>query len=240
MEEGGNGWMIEFNEVCKSWNDRSIFNGLTFEVGMGETVGLLGRSGIGKTTILRMVAGLISPDSGTVVVESPRIGYIFQEPRLIPWKTALENICFGLKATGLGNNEAKEIGMEYIEKLDLEGFEKYYPAQLSGGMQQRVSIGRAFAINPEILLMDEPFSSLDLGLKDAMLGIVRDMLTRKPPALLYVTHDPEEVSGLVKRLLLLHDGGRLQELPMDSHRSFKGMLRKRFCRNIDYRQIQQI
>ena len=100
-------------------------------------------------------------------------------------------------------------------------------------MQQRASIGRAFATNPEILLRDEPFGSLDLGLKDAMLSVVRDMLTHKPPALLYVTHDPEEVSGLVKRLLLLYDGGRLQELPMDSNKSFKGMLRKRFRRSID-------
>ena len=222
--------MIEFNKVCKSWNGRSVFRGLTFTVGAGESIGLLGRSGIGKTTILKMVAGLILPDSGTVVVRSPRIGYIFQEPRLIPWKTALENICFGLKAIGVGNTRAEEIGREYIEKLDLKGFENCYPSQLSGGMQQRVSIGRAFATNPEILLMDEPFSSLDLGLKDAMLGIVQDMLTRKPPALLYVTHDPEEVSGLVKRLLLIHDGGRLQELPMDSNKSFKGMLRKRFRR----------
>lgn len=225
--------MIEFNEVCKSWNGRSVFSGLTFTVGAGESIGLLGRSGIGKTTILKMVAGLITPDSGTVVVRSPRIGYIFQEPRLIPWKTALENICFGLKAIGVGNTQAEEIGREYIEKLDLKGFENCYPSQLSGGMQQRVSIGRAFATNPEILLMDEPFSSLDLGLKDAMLGVVQDMLTRNPLSLLYVTHDPEEVSGLVKRLLLIQDGGRLQELPMDSHRSFKGMLRKRFRRSID-------
>jgi ABC-type nitrate/sulfonate/bicarbonate transport system ATPase subunit len=95
-------------------------------------------------------------------------------------------------------------------------------------MCQRVSIGRAFAINPDILLMDEPFSALDLGLKDIMLGIIQDMLAQQPLTLLYVTHDPEEVSRLAKRLLLLLDGGIIQELTPDPNRTFKRMLRKRF------------
>ncbi len=119
-----------------------------------------------------------------------------------------------------------------MEKLDLRGYENYYPKQLSGGMCQRVSIGRAFAINPDILLMDEPFSALDLGLKDIMLGIIQDMLSQHPLTLLYVTHDPEEVSRLAKRLLLLLDEGIIQELSPESNGTFKKMLRKRFRKRI--------
>ena len=230
--------MIEFVKVVKAFNGKQVFNQTSFRVQKNEVVGLLGRSGVGKSTILRMISGLTSPDSGTVKVNSPKIGYIFQEPRLIPWKTALENICFGLKAMGVSSKDAKDIALEYIEKLDLKGFENHYPNQLSGGMSQRVSIGRAFAIGPDILLMDEPFSALDLGLKDALLGIVQEMLAHhQSMTVLYVSHDPEEVSRLAKRFLLLIDGGVIQEFSPGPDRSFKRMLRKRFRnRNIDNRR----
>lgn len=229
--------MIEFINVYKAFNGQPVFNQTSFTVQKNEVVGFLGRSGVGKSTILRMISGLTSPDSGTVKVNSSRIGYIFQEPRLIPWKTALENISFSLKAMGTGAKDARSIALDYMEKLDLKGFENHYPKQLSGGMCQRVSIGRAFAINPDILLMDEPFSALDLGLKDIMLGIIQDMIAQQPLTLLYVTHDPEEVSRLAKRLLLLLDGGIIQELTPDPNRTFKRMLRKRFCkRNLGNRQ----
>lgn len=229
--------MIEFINVSKAFNGQPVFNQTSFSVQKNEVVGFLGRSGVGKSTILRMISGLTSPDSGTVKVNSSKIGYIFQEPRLIPWKTALENISFSLKAMGSGAKHARSIAQNYMEKLDLKGFENHYPKQLSGGMCQRVSIGRAFAVNPDILLMDEPFSALDLGLKDIMLGIIQDMLAQQPLTLLYVTHDPEEVSRLAKRLLLLLDGGIIQELTPDPNRTFKRMLRKRFCkRNFENRR----
>lgn len=229
--------MIEFINVYKAFNGQPVFNQTSFSVQKNEIVGFLGRSGVGKSTILRMISGLTSPDSGTVKVNSSKIGYIFQEPRLIPWKTALENISFSLKAMGIGAKHARSIALDYMEKLDLKGFENHYPKQLSGGMCQRVSIGRAFAVNPDILLMDEPFSALDLGLKDIMLGIIQDMLAQQPLTLLYVTHDPEEVSRLAKRLLLLLDGGIIQELTPDPNRTFKRMLRKRFCkRNFENRR----
>ena len=224
--------MIKFTNVYKSFNGQPVFNQTSFHVRKNEVVGLLGRSGVGKSTILRMISGLTSPDSGTVNVNGSKIGYIFQEPRLIPWKTAQENICFGLKAMGISSKNAKEIALEYIEKLDLKGFENHYPNQLSGGMSQRVSIGRAFAINPDILLMDEPFSALDLGLKDIMLGIIQEMLAQQPLTLLYVSHDPDEVSRLAKRFLLLLDKGIIQEFSLDPNKPFKKMLRKKFQKRI--------
>ena len=159
--------MIEFEDVNKAFNGYTVFKGLSVRIRKGEIVGLLGRSGVGKSTKLRRITGLILPDSGTIKVNSSRIGYIFQEHRLIPWRTALDNICFGLKAMAMAvrDKEAKAIGQEYMEKLGLKGLENYYPHQFERDMCQRVSIGRAFAINPDLLLMDEPFSSLDLGLK---------------------------------------------------------------------------
>jgi len=222
--------MIEFEDVSKAFNGYTVFKGLSVRIRKGEIVGLLGRSGVGKSTILRMITGLILPDSGTIKVNSSRIGYIFQEHRLIPWRTALDNICFGLKAMAMAvrDKEAKAIGQEYMEKLSLKGLENYYPHQFERDMCQRVSIGRAFAINPDLLLMDEPFSSLDLDLKDDMLSIVQDMLAQQLLTLLYVTHDSEEVSRLAKRLLLLVDGGQIQELSPEYDKTFKRMLRRRF------------
>jgi NitT/TauT family transport system ATP-binding protein len=204
--------MITFTDVKKSFHGRPVFNGLSFHVREHEAVGLLGRSGVGKSTVLRMICGLSIPDSGTVRVRSTRIGYIFQEPCLIPWKTALDNIRFSLLAAGVVPSKAASAARETMERLDLKGFENHYPAQLSGGMCQRVSIGRAFAVSPDILLMDEPFSALDLGLKETMFGLVRDMLSSRPLTLLYVSHDPEEVSRLSDRLLLLSDGGAIREM----------------------------
>ncbi len=150
---------------------------------------------------------------------------------------SLEKIDEEIKQLKSASKDAKDIALEYIEKLDLKGFENYYPNQLSGGMSQRVSIGRAFAIGPDILLMDEPFSALDLGLKDALLGIVQEMLAHhQSMTVLYVSHDPEEVSRLAKRFLLLIDGGVIQEFSPGPDRSFKRMLRKRFRnRNIEHR-----
>ena len=220
--------MIEFEDVSKAFNGYTVFKGLSVRIRKGEIVGLLGRSGVGKSTKLRRITGLILPDSGTIKVNSSKIGYIFQEHRLIPWRTALGNICFGLKAMAVRDKEAKAIGQEYMEKLGLKGLENYYPHQFERDMCQRVSIGRAFAINPDLLLMDEPFSSLDLDLKDDMLSIVQDMLAQQLLTLLYVTHDPEEVSRLAKRLLLLVDGGQIQELSPEYDKTFKRMLRRRF------------
>ena len=222
--------MIEFEDVSKAFNGYTVFKGLSVRIRKGEIVGLLGRSGVEKSTKLRRITGLILPDSGTIKVNSSRIGYIFQEHRLIPWRTALDNICFGLKAMAMAvrDKEAKAIGQEYMEKLSLKGLENYYPHQFERDMCQRVSIGRAFAINPDLLLMDEPFSSLDLDLKDDMLSIVQDMLAQQLLTLLYVTHDSEEVSRLAKRLLLLVDGGQIQELSPEYDKTFKRMLRRRF------------
>lgn len=204
--------MIALVDVCKSFNGRPVLSKTSLAVRKNEVVGLLGRSGSGKSTILKLVAGLIRSDSGIVKVGSKKIGYIFQGHRLIPWKTALENVCFSLKAGGCATGESRKIAVEYIQKMGLAGFEDHFPAQLSGGMCQRVSIARAFAVGPDILLMDEPFSALDLELKDALLAIVHEMLTHHHAmTVLYVTHNPDELKKIANKIYTLSEGGRVEE-----------------------------
>jgi NitT/TauT family transport system ATP-binding protein len=200
--------MIALDNVCKSFYGRPVLDRVSLAVGKHQVAGLLGRSGIGKSTILKIVAGLVRPDSGRVRVESPKIGYIFQEPRLIPWKTAEQNVSFSLKAGGRPAKESRDKAVSYLEKVGLSGFEDYYPAQLSGGMNQRVAIARAFAADPEILLMDEPFSALDQALKQSLLAIVRQMLAQHPSlTVLYVTHNPEELTGIADKIFTLSECG---------------------------------
>ena len=162
--------MIRFRNVNKSLGGRTVLNDVTFEVRDHDTVAVLGASGSGKTTLLKLIAGTVKPDSGTVEVDSLRIGFIFQDHRLLPWLTAQDNIALPQRAAGKPHEEARRRARSWMDRLGLQGFYDYYPRQLSGGMMQRVSIARAFALEPEIMLMDEPFSSLDASLADALLA----------------------------------------------------------------------
>jgi NitT/TauT family transport system ATP-binding protein len=211
--------MIRFLNVTKSFNSLKVLDRLSFDVEENEIVGILGPSGIGKTTILRLVTGALRPDSGEVKVASSRIGYVFQEPRLLPWRTAIENISLSLRAEGMGGKEAGYTAQKWMEKLGLMGFEDYYPAQLSGGMMQRVSIARAFAIEPKILLMDEPFSNLDVKLKDSLLTMVENMIRESRTTVIYVTHYLPEILRLSDRILELDPEHGLKELELNDRES---------------------
>jgi ABC-type nitrate/sulfonate/bicarbonate transport system ATPase subunit len=204
--------MIKFSRVTKSFNGLKVLDNLSFEITRSEIVSILGPSGIGKTTILRLITGTLIPDSGTVEVVSPQIGHIFQEPRLLPWRTCKENISFVMRANGTAKRKADDMAMSWIERLGLRGFEDYYPAQLSGGMMQRVSIARAFAIEPEILLMDEPFSNLDMKLKESLLIMLEEMLREYRTTVVHVTHDLLEAMRLADRLFEILSGGVMKEL----------------------------
>ncbi len=183
----------------KSYGDLRVLDGVTFSVEDGEFVCLIGESGCGKTTILKIIAGLERPDEGKVEFEGiERMGFVFQDDRLLPWKTVYGNILFALKASGIENGS---VVREIINTVGLRGFEDYYPKQLSGGMRQRVGIARALAVNPDLLLMDEPFASLDARTRERMqeelLRIVGDK------TVVFVTHSIDEAVYLADRIVVL-------------------------------------
>jgi ABC-type nitrate/sulfonate/bicarbonate transport system ATPase subunit len=198
--------MIKFESVSKSFAGLRILSDISFEIKSHEVVALQGSSGCGKTTLLKLIAGILKPDSGTITVQVSRIGYIFQDHRLLPWRTALDNIALVLRANGMGKDESREKAVKWMDKLGLSKFYDYFPAQLSGGMVQRVSIARAFAIEPEILLMDEPFSSLDADLAADLIRELGQVLREFKTTAIYVTHDRLEAISIANRIFLLEEG----------------------------------
>jgi NitT/TauT family transport system ATP-binding protein len=188
-------------------------SGIDLEIRAGEFFCIVGPSGCGKTTLLRILAGLETKSSGAIEVQRdhapsdgqarPLNSMVFQEQSIFPWKSVRDNVAFGLKARGFGRRERRALAEAYIEKVGLSGFENALPHQLSGGMKQRVSLARAFANDPEIMLMDEPFAALDeqtkLVLQAELLRIWEE--TRK--TVVYVTHSIDEAIVLADRILVM-------------------------------------
>jgi NitT/TauT family transport system ATP-binding protein len=209
--------MIRFKNVTISFGGKIVLNNVSFEIKSHESVAILGPSGSGKTTILKLIAGTLQPDSGTVEVHSQRIGYVFQDHRLLPWRTALDNVTLVLKASGVDRAQVREKAKAWMKLMRLEHYYNYYPRQLSGGMIQRVSIARALAIEPEIMLMDEPFSSLDNALADSLLRQLKQVLANYRTTTVYISHDIVGALSIAQRLFVLSAGG-LTELPINDRR----------------------
>jgi ABC-type Fe3+/spermidine/putrescine transport system ATPase subunit len=186
----------------------------------GEFFAIIGPSGCGKTTLLKLVAGLLVPDRGEfywgaeritpIVPEKRGFGMVFQQPLLFPHMNVEENVAFGLKMQGMEKAERLRKAREMLESVGLSGFGTRYPFQLSGGQQQRVSLARAIVSNPRILLMDEPFSALDPGIREEMRELVERMHREHGVTILFVTHDREEAFLLADRVGVIKDGAVLQ------------------------------
>ncbi len=206
--------MLELKDVSKTYNGNTILDRISMRIAANEVTGLLGPSGSGKSTILKIFAGLVQPDAGTVDIGSRQIGFVFQEHRLIPWKTAGENVCFSLQASGMDKKKAMEQAENFLKAVELDSCINQYPSQLSGGMCQRVSIARALAIQPDILLLDEPFSSLDMDLKHTLLDFLQRILEgHRDMTVLYVTHDPSELKNIAHSIYQIAPGGQLEKAP---------------------------
>ncbi len=192
----------------------------------GTFLALLGPSGCGKTTVLRLVDGLIQPDAGTVQVfgapprPGPDIGMVFQSFRLIPWATADQNIGFSLHGTGLSKPEQADRVRKYIDLVGLNRFSGAYPAALSGGMKQRVALARALAPEPAILLMDEPFASIDAQTRELLQVELMRIWTQRSPAVIFVTHSVDEAILLADRIALMspNPGQVIETVPVDLER----------------------
>lgn len=179
-----------------------ILKNINFEINQGETLSIVGPSGAGKTTLLRLCAGLIDMDEGEVENTFATSAFAFQDARLLPWKTCLDNISLGLRARGVKNSreKAKQIGLDF--GLDLEDLDKF-PKDLSGGMRQRASFARALILEPEILFLDEPFSALDIGLKKDLQTYILSTIKRTNMSVFFITHDLTEALRLSDKILVL-------------------------------------
>jgi sulfate transport system ATP-binding protein len=211
---------VKVNNIEKTFERYPALRGVSLNVEGGELVALLGPSGSGKTTLLRTIAGLERQDSGQVFfgdidanqlsLRERRIGFVFQQYALFKHMTVLDNIAFGLRARPRAirpsQTAIRDRVLELLNLVQLEGLETRYPAQLSGGQRQRVALARALAIEPRVLLLDEPFGALDARVRKDLRGWLRDLHTRTGHTTLFVTHDQEEAFELADRVAILNLG----------------------------------
>ena len=196
--------------VSRKFNDSFAVNAVNLEVNEGEFVCLLGPSGCGKTTVLRLAAGLDAPSMGEIFLDDNKItgpnrecGFVFQEYALFPWRTVRGNIEFGPEVKGLEKEEVKRLSKQYIDLVGLTGFENHFPNELSGGMKQRVGIARAYANNPKLLLMDEPFGALDAQTRNIMQAELLRIWEQEHISALFVTHSVDEAVYLADRVVVM-------------------------------------
>ena len=203
---------VRISGLTKRFGGPAILDGLDLEIGDGEFVAMLGRSGSGKTTLLRTLAGLDPVEAGQVAVPA-RCAVVFQEPRLLPWKRIWQNV-----ALGLGASDARGRALAALAEVALEHRVEAWPLTLSGGEAQRAGLARALVREPELLLLDEPFASLDALTRLRMQALVAALWARHRPAVLLVTHDVDEAVLLADRVVVLDQGQIALELPICSPR----------------------
>jgi NitT/TauT family transport system ATP-binding protein len=186
---------------------------VTLTVGAGEFVSVVGPTGCGKSTLLNVAAGLLRPSTGRVQVFgqplagiNTRAGYMFQAESLMPWRTALANVMAGLEFRGVAAAAARAQAEEWLRRVGLGGFGDRYPHQLSGGMRKRTSLAQTLALDPDIILMDEPFSALDIQTRQLMENEVLDLWARKKKAVLFITHDLDEAIAMSDRVVIMSAG----------------------------------
>ncbi len=203
--------MIEVN-VTQRFGDLLVLDGLRFSIKDKEFLCLLGKSGCGKTTVANLMAGLIPCTEGRVTINGvpvdPRrheLAFVFQEPSLWPWRTVRDNIKIGLEIKGVPRPEIDRRIREMVDLVGLKGFEEYYPYQISGGMKQRVAIARAFAVDADLILMDEPFAALDAQTRATMQAEVLRIWEKRTTTVVFVTHSLEEAVYLAERIIVLSE-----------------------------------
>lgn len=214
--------MLRVDKVSKHFGGLQALRDISFSVAQGEVVALLGASGCGKSTLLNIISGLMPHDGGTLEISGQsaerfrdwhRMAYLFQEDRLLPWRSVRDNVTLGLEAQGVAASERRLRADAALEMVGLAGFSRAWPHQLSGGMRSRVALARSLVIEPDILLMDEPFSKLDPHTRSQMHEELLRIQAVKGTTVLFVTHDVEEAVVLADRIVLLAPRpGRVREI----------------------------
>ena len=201
---------IRIKGLAKRYGNLQVFNNIEFDVGEREIVAIVGPSGCGKTTLLRCIDGLLPHDAGEIWVGDERVtepiagvAMVFQHFGLFPWKTVFENVAYGLRMAGAPKAEVERKVPEFIKLVGLAGFENAYPYQMSGGMQQRCGLARALAVEPGVLLMDEPFAAVDAQTREILQFELLRIWEQKPTAMVFVTHSIEEAVLMGHRVIVL-------------------------------------
>jgi NitT/TauT family transport system ATP-binding protein len=202
--------VVQVRGISKTYGDVEALRNINFEFERGKLTTLLGPSGCGKTTLLKIIAGLVPASAGEVRVNGlpvtrpgPERAFVFQDFALMPWATVMRNVAFGLELRGVNALERKRIAMRYIEEVGLAGFEGKYPHELSGGMRQRVGIARAFAVNADVLLLDEPFSAVDEQNRRKFQEDLLRLVKLENKSFIFVTHSIEEAVYVSDHIVLL-------------------------------------
>ncbi len=217
--------MIELRGINKSFPTQNgsaptvALDNVDLKIDSDEFLSIIGPSGCGKTTVLKMIAGLVTPDSGSLTIDGiavrgpgPDRAVVFQNFALLPWANVLTNVSFGLELRGVPKSERQAVAMDLIKQVGLQGFEHHFPRQLSGGMQQRVGLARALAVNPKILLMDEPFAAVDAQTRRTLQEDLLRFAESARKTIIFVTHDMDEAVRLGDRVVLMSPRpGRVRE-----------------------------
>jgi NitT/TauT family transport system ATP-binding protein len=198
---------------------------ISLKVNQGEFISIVGPSGCGKTTLLNMIAGFLPISGGAITIDDkpikgpgPDRGVVFQTFALFPWKTVIDNVGFGPRMRGLPKKECDQLALEFLSLVGLEHAAQKYPNELSGGMQQRVGVVRALANNPDVLLMDEPFASVDAQTRMTLQEELTKIWQERRPTILFITHDVAESVFLADRVVVLSKGRVLEDMPIDLQR----------------------
>jgi NitT/TauT family transport system ATP-binding protein len=211
---------VRFEDVTCTFTDRhnpsqryTAVRNVSFEIAAGEFVSVVGPTGCGKSTLLNVAAGLLAPSSGRVEIfgepisgVNRRAGYMFQAEALLPWRTAQQNVTAGLEFTGVPAEQAKAMSDEWLKRVGLGGFGDRYPHQMSGGMRKRAAMAQTLIMDPDIILMDEPFSALDIQTRQLMENELLNLWQEKQKAVLFITHDLDEAIAMSDRVLVLSAG----------------------------------
>lgn len=215
---------LKIENVKKIFDSRNgeviALNGINLDIMENEFITVVGPSGCGKSTLLNIIAGLTDATSGKVYCDGKEVkgtgmerGVVFQQYALFPWLTVKGNVEFGLKMKGMGAEEATEIALKYIKMVELEDFVNHYPKELSGGMKQRVAIARAYAVNPSVLLMDEPFGALDAQTRTQLQEELLDVWEKEQKTCFFITHDVDEAIILSQKVIIMSARpGRIKEI----------------------------
>ena len=212
---------VTFEKVTKRYGGITAVDAIDFSIASGTLVTLLGPSGCGKTTTLRMIAGLEAPSEGRILIgdsdvtglpASQRdVSMVFQSYALFPHMTVMENVCYGLRASGLAKRRAEELAADKLGTVGLSGFERRLPSELSGGQQQRVAVARAIVLEPKVLLFDEPLSNLDVKLRRRVREDIRSLQQQLSLTAVYVTHDQEEALAVSDRIIVMRNARIVQD-----------------------------